>query len=87
MRPERTAPSVDHHVDFIPPGTHASRTSISFTLSEARPDGNDVATDATATGEEPNTDGVRDEVGVDAHGGDRRDCEVAGSGRIALVTQ
>jgi len=52
---EKRAASITMSISSAPALT-ASRTSISFTLSEARPDGNDVATDATATGEEPNTE-------------------------------
>ena len=38
------------------PFATASRTSMSFTFSDARPDGNEVATAATATDEPFNTE-------------------------------
>ena len=49
--------AVDHHVDLVgsgarPPHGHP----CNFTLSDARPDGNAVATEATATGDEPSTE-------------------------------
>src|SRR5271155_24763 len=55
MRPDRNAPRSITMSTSSAPARTASRTSINFTLSDARPDGNDVATDATATGDAPNT--------------------------------
>src|ERR1700691_4783340 len=55
MRPERKAPrSITMSISSAPAAT-ASRTSINFTSKDARPDGNAVATDPTATGDDPST--------------------------------
>ena len=50
-------PAVDHHVDLVGAGRAPPRERPSTSRSsEARPDGKDVATDATATGDEPSTE-------------------------------
>ena len=56
MRPDKKAPrSITMSISSAPFAT-ASRTSMSFTFSDARPDGNEVATAATATDEPFNTE-------------------------------
>ena len=70
------------------PAATASRTSASLTASEARPEGKAVATEATATlraGQGPLGDGH--EVGVDAHGRDRRHGRVGRVGPAGLRAQ
>ena len=63
------------------PAATASRTSCSLVASEARPDGNAVATLATCTPVPRSAStAVADQVGVDAHRGDRRRRRVAGIG-------
>ena len=71
----------------VAPAATASRTSCSLVASDARPDGNAVATLATCDADAAQrVDRGRDEVGVDADRGDRRAPRRRdGSGRIALA--
>ena len=67
------------------PAATASRTSASLVASDARPDGNAVATLATCTCEPRSAStATLDEVGVHAHGGHRRRRGVARIGPHGL---
>ncbi len=70
------------------PAATASATSASLTASDARPDGNAVATEATATPLPASAArATRDQVGVDADGGDRRHGRVGRVGPARLGAQ
>src|ERR1700722_2417904 len=86
MRPERKAPrSITMSISSAPAAT-ASRTSINFTSKDARPDGNDVATDATATGDEPSTErACATRSGYTHTAATDGTVRSRGSGRMALV--
>ena len=78
---------VDHHVDLVGAGGHRVRDVGQLDVaSDARPDGNAVATLATCTADAAQRlDRDLDEVGIHAHGGDRRRRRIAGSGRMAFA--